>query len=136
MCVVCVVCGVVCVGVCVCVCVCVRERERVYKCVSVWCVRERVYKCVCVSVCERVYKCVCVCVCVRESISVCVSERERECIMALFHCMVRYGSTRLGTVQHSSGRFAFPPQFSTAIEWAGLFTRRYNCAASTAVTSS
>ncbi len=46
--------------------------------------------------------------------------------MALFHCMVRY----------SSGRFAFPLQFSTAIEWAGLFTRRYNCAASTAVTSS
>ncbi len=35
----------------------------------------------------------------------------------------------------SSGRFAFPLQFSTAIEWAGLFTRRYNCAASTAVTS-
>ncbi len=41
-----------------------------------------------------------------------------------------------GTVRLSSGRFAFPPQFSTAIEWAGLFTRRYNCAASTAVTSS
>ncbi len=59
-------------------------------------------------------------------------------VMALFHCMVRYGSARLGTVQVwlSSGRFAFPPQFSTAIEWAGLFTRRYNCAASTAVTSS
>ncbi len=56
--------------------------------------------------------------------------------MALFHCMVRYGSARLGTVRLSSGRFAFPPQFSTAIEWAGLFTRRYNCAASTAVTSS
>ncbi len=56
--------------------------------------------------------------------------------MALFHCMVRYGSARLGTVRLSSGRFAFPPQFSTAIEWVGLFTRRYNCAASTAVTSS
>ncbi len=42
-----------------------------------------------------------------------------------------YGSVRL-----SSGQLAFPPQFSTAIEWAGLFTRRYNCAASTAVTSS
>ncbi len=56
--------------------------------------------------------------------------------LALFHCMVRYGSVRLGTVRLSSGRFAFPPQFSTAIEWAGLFTRRYNCAASTAVTSS
>ncbi len=57
-------------------------------------------------------------------------------LMALFHCMVRYGSARLGTVRLSSGRFAFPPQFSTAIEWAGLFTRRYNCAASTAMTSS
>ncbi len=57
-------------------------------------------------------------------------------LMALFHCMVRYGSARLGTVRLSSGRFAFPPQFSSAIEWAGLFTRRYNCAASTAVTSS
>ncbi len=45
--------------------------------------------------------------------------------------MARYGTVRL-----SSGRFAFPPQFSTAIEWAGLFTRHYNCAASTAVTSS
>ncbi len=40
-----------------------------------------------------------------------------------------------GTVRLSSGRFAFPPQFSTTIEWARLFTRRYNCAASTAVTS-
>ncbi len=52
-------------------------------------------------------------------------------LMALFHCMVLYGSVRL-----SSGRFAFPPQFSTTIEWVGLFTRRYNCGASTAVTSS
>ncbi len=52
--------------------------------------------------------------------------------MALFHCMVRYGSARLGTVWLSSGRFAFPLQFSTAIEWAGLFTHHYNCAASTA----
>ncbi len=52
-------------------------------------------------------------------------------LMALFHCMVRFGSVRYG-----SGRFAFPLQFSTAIEWVGLFTRRYNCAASTAVTSS
>ncbi len=49
---------------------------------------------------------------------------------------VRHGTARYGTVRLSSGRFAFPPQFSTAIEWAGLFTRRYNCAASTAVTSS
>ncbi len=49
---------------------------------------------------------------------------------------VRFGTARYGTVRLSSGRFAFPPQFSTAIEWAGLFTRRYNCAASTAVTSS
>ncbi len=56
--------------------------------------------------------------------------------MALFHCMVRHSSARLGTVRLSSGRFAFPLQFSTAIEWAGLFMCRYNCAASTAVTSS
>ncbi len=55
-------------------------------------------------------------------------------LLALFHCMVRYGSARLGTVRY--GSVAFPPQFSTAIEWAGLFTRRYNYAASTAVTSS
>ncbi len=46
------------------------------------------------------------------------------------------GAARYGTVRLSSGRFAFPLQFSTAIEWAGLFTRRYNRAASTAVTSS
>ncbi len=52
------------------------------------------------------------------------------------HGTVRFGTARYGTVRLSSGRFAFPLQFSTAIEWAGLFTRRYNCAASTAVTSS
>ncbi len=51
------------------------------------------------------------------------------------HITVRHGSVRYGTVRLSSGRFAFPLQFSTAIEWAGLFTHRYNCAASTAVTS-
>ncbi len=47
---------------------------------------------------------------------------------------VRHGSLRLG-----SGRFAVPLQFSTALEWGGgggLFTCRYSCAASTAVTSS
>ncbi len=60
----------------------------------------------------------------------------QDSFVALFHCMVRFGTARYGTVRLSSGRFAFPPQFSTAIEWAGLFTRRYNCAASTAVTSS
>ncbi len=49
------------------------------------------------------------------------------------HGTVRFGTARYGTL--SSGRFAFPLQFSTAIEWVGLFTRRYNCA-STAVTSS
>ncbi len=65
-----------------------------------------------------------------------VRQLKSACLLALFHCMVRYGSVRYGTVRLSSGRFAFPPQFSTAIEWAGLFTRRYNCAASTAVTSS
>ncbi len=52
------------------------------------------------------------------------------------HGTVRFGTARHGMVRLSSGRFAFPLQFSTAIEWAGLFTRRYNCAASTAVTSS
>ncbi len=52
---------------------------------------------------------------------------------------VRYGTVRHGSVRYGTAQFgsvAFPPQFSTAIEWAGLFTRRYNCAASTAVTSS
>ncbi len=43
--------------------------------------------------------------------------------MALFHCMVRYGTVRFGTARYgtvllSSGRYAFPLQFSTAIEWA------------------
>ncbi len=52
------------------------------------------------------------------------------------HGTVRFGTARYGTVRLSSGRFAFPLQFSTAIEWAGLFIRRHNCAASTAVTSS
>ncbi len=38
---------------------------------------------------------------------------------------------------HIPSRFAFPPQFSAALEWgAGLFTCRYSCAASTAVKSS
>ncbi len=57
---------------------------------------------------------------------------------SLFHCMVRYGPAWLGTVRLrlSLGRFAFPLQFSTAIEWAGLFTCRYSGATSTAVTSS
>ncbi len=41
------------------------------------------------------------------------------------HGTVRFSTARYGTVRLSSGRFAFPPQFSTAIEWAGLFTRRY-----------
>ncbi len=47
----------------------------------------------------------------------------------VWHGSVRYGTAQFGSV-------AFPLQFSTAIEWAGLFTHRYNCAASTAVTSS
>ncbi len=47
--------------------------------------------------------------------------------------IVTYGAFPLhGTVRLSSARFAFPLQFSTAIEWAGLFTCRYSCAASTA----
>ncbi len=52
------------------------------------------------------------------------------------HGTVRFGTARYGTVRLSSGQFAFPLQFSTALEWAGLFTRRYSGAASTAVTSS
>ncbi len=47
-----------------------------------------------------------------------------------------HGTVRFGTVRLSLGRFAFPLQFSTAIEWAGLFMCLYSCAASTAVTSS
>ncbi len=48
-----------------------------------------------------------------------------------------YGAFPLhGTARLSSGRFAFPLQFSNALEWAGLFTCRYSGAASTAVTSS
>ncbi len=50
------------------------------------------------------------------------------------HGTVRFGTARYSTAQF--GSVAFPPQFSTAVEWAGLFTRRYNYAASTAVTSS
>ncbi len=48
-----------------------------------------------------------------------------------------YDSARHGSEQArlSSARFAFPLQFSTALEWAGLFTYRYSCAASTAVTA-
>ncbi len=69
------------------------------------------------------------CVCVSES--VCVRERVYWCFSTAWYGTVRHGSVRYGAAQ-----FAFPPQFSTAIEWAGLFTRRYNCAASTAVTSS
>ncbi len=49
--------------------------------------------------------------------------------MALFHCMVRLGSARF-----SSARFVLPVQFSTTLEWAGLFMCRYSCTASTAVT--
>ncbi len=52
------------------------------------------------------------------------------------HGTVRFGMARYGTVRLSSRRFAFPLQFSTAIEWAGLFTCCYSGAVSTAVTSS
>ncbi len=37
-------------------------------------------------------------------------------------------------VRLGSALFAFPLQFSTALEWAGLCTYHYSCAASTAVT--
>ncbi len=52
------------------------------------------------------------------------------------HDTVRFGTACYGTVRLSSGRFAFPLQFSTALQWAGLFMCHYSCAASTAVTSS
>ncbi len=52
-------------------------------------------------------------------------------LLAIFHCVVQLGSARLVTAQHGSVRV-----FSTALEWAGLFTCRYSGAASTAVTSS
>ncbi len=48
--------------------------------------------------------------------------------------MTLFSTARYGTARF--GRFAFPLQFSAALEWAGLFTCRYSCAASTAVTSS
>ncbi len=71
-------------------------------------------------------------------------------LMALFHCVVRLGSARIVTAQlvtlrlikarFGSGRFikarlgsvrfASPLQFRTALEWAGLLTCRYSCAAS------
>ncbi len=52
-------------------------------------------------------------------------------LLALFHWVVRLGSERLG-----SARFVFPLQFSTALEWEGLFTCSYSCGTSnvTAVT--
>ncbi len=85
--------------------------------------------------------CVCVCVCERERECECECERERERIRGHtatngafpLHGTVRFGAARYGTVRLSSERVAFPLQFSTAIEWAGLFTHRYNCAASTAL---
>ncbi len=40
------------------------------------------------------------------------------------HGTARFG-TAYGTARLSSGQFAFPLQFSTALEWAGLFTCRY-----------
>ncbi len=48
----------------------------------------------------------------------------------------RFGMACCGTARLSSGRFAFPLQFSTALEWAGLIACRYSRAASTAMTSS
>ncbi len=37
-----------------------------------------------------------------------------------------YDSVRFSSVRHGTGRFAFPLQFSTALEWAGLFTCHYS----------
>ncbi len=45
-----------------------------------------------------------------------------------------YDSARFRTAWHGSVPFVFPLQFSTPLEWAGLFTCRYSCAASTAMT--
>ncbi len=36
-----------------------------------------------------------------------------------------FGTASYGTSLLGSGRFAFPLQFSTALEWAGLFSCRY-----------
>ncbi len=44
------------------------------------------------------------------------------------------GTTQLSTVRLGLARFAFSLQFSTALEWVGLFTYRYSCATSTALT--
>ncbi len=46
--------------------------------------------------------------------------------MALFplHGTTRFGTARYGMARLSSGQFAFPLQFSTALEWVGLFTCR------------
>ncbi len=55
-------------------------------------------------------------------------------IMALFHCVVRLGSARLRAARLGSARFVFTLQFSTGLERPGLFTCRYSCAASSAVT--
>ncbi len=78
----------------------------------------------------------CVCVCVGGGGGVFSPQSPSTYGVFPLHGTVRFGTARYGTVRLSSGWFAFPPQFSTATEWAGLFTRRYNCAASTAVTSS
>ncbi len=61
---------------------------------------------------------------------------------ALFYCSVYlwsfstawYDSTRDGSERYGSAWFAFPLQFSTALEWAGLFIFCYSSTASTAVT--
>ncbi len=42
-----------------------------------------------------------------------------------------FDSVRHGSLRHGSVRFAIPLQFSTALEWAGLFTYRHSCATST-----
>ncbi len=55
-------------------------------------------------------------------------------VLALLQRGIRLGSARLSTARLSLARFAFLLQFSTALEWAGLSTCRYSCAASTAVT--
>ncbi len=54
------------------------------------------------------------------------------------HGTARFGTARYGTVRYGSVRVGlhFHRSLVPLIEWAGLFTRRYNCAASTAVTSS
>ncbi len=54
----------------------------------------------------------------------------KDCLQHILVMCCKQHTARYGTARFGSGRFAFPPQFSTALEWAGLFTCRYSCVAS------